>query len=223
MDAGRCESVLEGHKGTVTSLAACGRWLARGSCDMTVRVWGMEGEAAAWRCERTLDGQGSDVLCVASWEGYVASGSRDGRIRVWAAETWGLEQALRGHRGCVLALAVSGRRLISASADRTLRVWSAATWGCVRTVEVSAGGSPLYINTLAVSGSRLVGGTCSAPFTGKFFASEPNVLRVWDAETLEPLHTLGLPDGKALRALLQDRGEVWGAAGKHAVVWGRRW
>ena len=46
--------------------------------------------------------------------------------------------------------------------------------------------------------------------------------RVWDLETLEPLHTLRQAAGQRVLGLASDRGEVWGAVGKDVVVWGMR-
>ena len=216
--AGRCEGVLEGHTGWVTSLAACEGRLLSGSADGTVRVWGMEGEASSWRCERTLDVQGSSVHCVVAWEGGAAGGCGDGGIRVWGTETWGLERTLRGHENAVNTLVVSGRRLISSGPDRTVRAWSTESWGCVQTVEAYPAGSPLFILRLVVSGPTLVGGSISPPH----MASEEDEVRVWDLETLRPLHTLRQPAGNDVFSLAGDGGEVWGAVGDEVVVWGRR-
>ena len=178
----------------------------------------MEGDVSTWRCERTLDGQVSDVNCVVAWGGRVASGSEDGGIRVWEAETWALQQTLRGHGKEVTALVVSGRRLISSSSDKTVRVWSTETWGCVQTVEAYPAGSPQYIRCLAVSGSTLVGGSRSYPYS----ATEEHEVRVFDLETLQPLHTLRQPAGDDVFSLVRDGGEVWAAVGEEVVVWGRR-
>ncbi len=63
-----------------------------------------------------------------------------------------------------------------------------ATWACVQTVQTYAAGSAQYIGSLAVSGSTLVGGSCSIPS-----GTEEYEARVWDLETLEPMHTLRQP------------------------------
>jgi hypothetical protein len=46
--------------------------------------------------------------------------------------------------------------------------------------------------------------------------------RVWDLETLEPLHTLRQPAGQRVMGLAREGGEVWGAGGRSVVLWGRR-
>jgi hypothetical protein len=91
-----------------------------------------------------------------------------------------------------------------------------ATWTCVQTVQTYAAGSAQYIHRLAVSGSTLVGGSYSDSHT------EEREARVWDLETLEPLHTLRQPAGKRFWGLMSDGGEVWGAVGTEVVVWGRQ-
>ena len=135
-------------------------------------------------------------------------------FRVWDAETGALEQTLRGNADAVVGLVVSGQRMISYSADKMFRVWSLETWACVQTVEAYPAGSPQCIYRLAVSGSTLVGGT------DPNFEEEEHALRVWDLETLQPLHTLTQPAGVLL--LASDGGEVWGAVEEEVVVWGRR-
>ena len=153
---------------------------------------------------------------MAAWGDRVACGCADGGIRVWSLETWGLERTLRGQEEGVYALVASGGRLISSSRDRTVRVWSVETSECVQTVEAYPAGSDQCILALAVCGSALVGGSYSGS------ASEEGEVRVWDLETLRPLHTLRQPAGADVRSLVWERREVWGAVGSQVVVWGRR-
>ena len=218
--AGRCEGELRGHAGDVTALAAAGGGrLVSGGWDGTVRVWGPSGEAApGWRAERVLaDGGRASVLCLAAWGGRVAGGSSDGAIRVWSAETWALERTLRGHAGAVhgLAAGASLARLFSSSADGTVRAWSTETWACARAAEAYPAGSPRHVFRLAVSGRALVGGSTGSD------SDEPEV-RVWDAETLRPLHTLRQPAGGEVMSLVAGEDGVWAAAGRQVVVWGAR-
>ncbi len=46
-------------------------------------------------------------------------------------------------------------------------------------------------------------------------------VRVWDLQTLEPLHALKQPAGGRVWSLQAHAGEVWGAVGQEVVVWGR--
>ena len=174
------------------------------------------------RCERTLAGHHDDnsgyIFCVTTWGGKMASGSGDRTIRVWDAGAGTHEQTLAGHEGAVVALVACGQRLISSSEDKALKVWSMAAWACVHSVQAYAAGSAQFIWSLAVSGRTLVGGSCSMPQS----RTEEYEARVWDLETLEPLHTLRQAAGQYVMGLASDGDEVWGAVGQEVVVWGRR-
>jgi hypothetical protein len=212
--AGLCQGVLEGFRGRLTSLVACGSRLVCGGFDRKVRVWVMEGAPSSWRCERLLDGPEAYVTCMVAWGDKVACGSGEGDVLVWSSETWALERTLPGHGGYVFGLAVHGRRLICCSEDGTVRVWSTETWECVQAAEAYPAGSSKYIHRVAVCGPTLVGGSCSD-------SSDRCDVRVWDLETLRPLHTLVKSRRASVCALLYDGREVWGALGDQLLVWGR--
>ena len=148
----------------------------------------------------------------------MASGSRDKTIRVWDVGAGTHEQTLVGHVRAVVALVACGQRLISSSTDKTVKVGSIATWACTQTVQTYAAGSAQFILRLAVCGSTLVGGSECEPLS----VTEEHEVRVWDLETLEPLHTLRQPAGQVVWGLASDGEEVWGTVGEEVVVWGRR-
>ena len=214
--SGRCEGVLEGHTNSVTSLAWSGGRLLSGSRDGTVRVWGVEGEVSGWWCERILEGAASAVLCLAAWADMVAYGCEDGAIRVLSCTTWALERTLQGHAADVSGLVWRGRRLISSAMDAMVLVWSTDTWEHVQTMQAYPAESGQYVSRLAVCGSSLVGGSYH------FSESGHPELRVWDLDTLRPLHTLTQEVGNDVLSLVCDGGEVWGAVGNYVAVWGRR-
>ena len=155
---------------------------------------------------------------MATWGSKMASGSVDKTIRVWDVGAGTLEQTLAGHEGTVVALVACGQRLISSSLDKTVKVWSMATWACVHTVQAYAAGSAQFIRSLAVSGPTLVGGSFSYPRS----RTEEYEVRVWDLETLEPLHTLRQGAGNWVTGLASYGEEIWGSVGQDMVVWGRR-
>ena len=218
--AGRCEGVLEGHTDRVTALAESGGRLLSGSWDGTVRVWRAEGAASAWRCEGSLNG-GSAVYSLAAWGGRAASGSDDGGIRIWEVETGALERTLAGHTNTVYALAVAGRRLIRAAAPPATRRCGSGPrrrGGARRRCGPTPPSRRCSVLRLAVAGSTLVGGSYAEPSS----PLDRHEVRVWDLETLQPLHALRQPAGRAVRGLVSDGGEVWGAVGRRVVVWGWR-
>jgi WD40 repeat protein len=148
----------------------------------------------------------------------MASGSYDKTIRVWDVAAGTHERTLVGHEGIIVALVACGQRLMSSSMGKTVKVWSMATWACLQTVQAYAAGSAQFIQCLSVSGSTLVGGSFSEPHS----LAEEYEVRVWDLETLEPLHTLRQAAGHVVLRLASDEDEVWGAVGTDVVVWGRR-
>jgi hypothetical protein len=212
-----CERTLEGHADAVRCLAVSGGRLVSGSSDRTVKVWRIEGPSA-WRCERTLAGHGSGVSCVETWGLKMASGSEDKTIRVWDVGAGTHEQTLKGHEGRVVGLVACGQRLISSSTDKAVRVWSMATWACTQTVQAYATGSAQCIMRLAVSGTTLVGGSCTHPYS----RTARHEVRVWDLDSLERIFTLRQPAGQPVSSLASDGVEMWGAVGVDIVVWGHR-
>ena len=158
---GECEQVLQGHTGVVHALAVLGSRLVSGSWDQSIKFWGMRA-GAPWECERTLVGHVGAVLCVVTWGGKVVSGSDDATVRVWDAGTGAHDAALAGHGGPVNSLAVDGDRVYSASRDGAIRVWAAGTWAALRTVQAYAQGGNRFVTCLAVSGSKLVTGSCGS-------------------------------------------------------------
>ncbi len=209
---GACEQALAGHTRHVLAVAVCGARLVSGSADRSLRVWAA-GPAGLWACERTLLGHEASVFSVAAWRDKALSASGDRTVRVWDAATGASEAVLRGHGGAVYALAVHRDRVASASGDGTIRVWAAGTWAALRAVEACDGRPRHFPRCLAVSGARLISGSCTADADG-----QPE-LRVWDLERLECEVVLRQPAD--VLALAAADGEVWAGVGHAVVVWGR--
>ena len=218
VSTGLCKGMLEGHARAVSCLAARGGRLVSGSWDRTAKIWRMEGAVSTWQCERTITGHGSAVNCMAMWGGKMGSGSADRMIRVWDVAAGTLEQTLEGHEGGVLALVTCGQCLISSSMDKTVKVWAMATWSCVRTVQTYTAESVQYTGRLTVSGSTLIGGSYSYPRS----RTEQYEVRVWDLDTLEPLHTFKQAAGQRVLGLASDGEEMFAVVGKDVVMWGHQ-
>ena len=166
-----CLRVLEGHTGTVFSVALCadGRRAVSGSEDGTLRVWNLDTGA----CLRVFEGHtwavNSVALCA---DGRRAvSGSQDKTLRVWDLDTGACLRVLEGHSETVKSVAVyrDGRRAVSGSWDGTLRVWNLDTGACLRVLEGHSGG----VNSVAVfpDSRRAVSG------------SRDRTLCVWNLDT----------------------------------------
>ncbi len=209
---GVCERVLEGHTTILSALAVCGSRLMS-ACNWSIKVWAVGGT-----CERTILGHADCVSSLVGWQGKVVSGSlaRIKNILVWDVGTGALDATLEGHDDAVLVLAVHGDRLFSASFDGTIRVWAMGTWAALRTVEAYGRGTGLHTLCLAVSGSRLVSGSCFPGFSG-FLRAE---MQAWDLETLDLLHTLRLSSFDGVKALLAVDGGMWAGVSRDVVVWG---
>ncbi len=70
---------------------------------------------------------------------------------------------------------------------------------------------------LAVSGSKLVSGSC-----GTWASGSPAEVRLWGLEELDLQQTLAQPTGPDVGALVAVDGEVWRGVGGEVVVWGRK-
>ncbi len=80
-------------------------------------------------------------------------------------------------------------------------------------VEVYEQATGLYLQCLAVSGSKLVSGACGSRAE----------VRVWGLAELDLQQTLPLSAGSSsVRALVRVSGEVWGGVGAEVSVWGKK-
>lgn len=120
---------LEGHKGTVWSVAASvDGTIVSGGSDKTVRIWNYKKGKKEIHC---LKGHTDKVYCVAISRDrpFVVSGSGDGTIRRWDLKTGKETTRLKGHTTGVLCicLSVDQKHLLSGSSDKSVRLWSLET------------------------------------------------------------------------------------------------
>ncbi|KAJ5531424.1 NACHT nucleoside triphosphatase [Penicillium freii] len=177
-DWSSCLQTLEGHSGSVNSIAWSpnGSRLASASKDNTIRIW----DPATGQCASTLEGHSESVDSIA-WSqdrSRLASASKDNTVRIWDPATGQCASTLEGHSESVDSIAWSqdGGRLASTSRDSTVRIWDPATGQCVLTLQ----GHSNWVRSIAWSqdGGRLAS------------ASRDSTVRIWDPSTGQCASTL---------------------------------
>ena len=136
-------SILAGHTGSVTALAASPRdgRMITAAVDCTVRVWSREGRLACIH-----RGHSAPVRHLAIASGCVVSGDDTGAVHAWAPDSGRQRFSLGGHLAAVSGLVVLGLGVVSTALDGSVRWWA-----------LDQGGSPDRI--LRSSGPAIVAAT----------------------------------------------------------------
>ncbi|KAJ5569066.1 hypothetical protein N7450_011552 [Penicillium hetheringtonii] len=170
-DWSSCLQILEGHRGTIFSVAWSQdeRRLASASYDNTVKIW----DPTLGQCVSTLEGHSDSVNSIAwSQDGSrLASASNDNTVRIWDLDTFQCVSILEGHSNSVNSIAWlrNGSRLVSASSDKTVRIWDTATGHCATTFKAptESHSSIQWSQDISRLGS----------------ASNDNAISIWDSVT----------------------------------------
>jgi WD40 repeat protein len=114
---------LQGHRGSVLSVATNGRHVVSGSNDSTVRIWNLEtgnqvGEPLTGHIDRVRS------VAILDNRGWIISGSADKTVRVWDFENRNLIKQLDAEHE-VESVAVSEEGdIIAAAAGETVLIWN---------------------------------------------------------------------------------------------------
>mmetsp|Transcript_96689 Transcript_96689/g.167813 ORF Transcript_96689/g.167813 Transcript_96689/m.167813 type:complete len:522 (-) Transcript_96689:114-1679(-) len=129
---GRCERVLEGHDGSVCSIAlfADGAKVVTGSADGTARIW----DAESGECILVIEVYGGVVYSVrpSPCGSFILTGSDDHTAQLWCSKTGQWLRLLEGHEGTVASVDYSpcGAYVATGSHDCSCRLWCADTGNC---------------------------------------------------------------------------------------------
>jgi WD40 repeat protein len=187
---GREISVLEGHGGTISSVAwdhHGERLLSAGAFARTIKIW----DAASAALLRTFGGHAGAVNAAAwSPDGKtIASASNDGTIKIWDATIREEPAAFRLHDGRIMAMEWSpgGERIASLSDDGMMKIWRPEAPGTA--VEVATGADGESVVAWSPDGARVAS---AGPY---------KLIRIWDSINGAMLAELPRREEGFLRAL----------------------
>ncbi|KAK9807942.1 hypothetical protein WJX73_005187 [Symbiochloris irregularis] len=178
----RCTASLPGHKEAVLCVAfsPCGRHLASGSGDTTMRLWDLGTNMPAHTCTAHR----AWVLCVvwAPDSNLIASGDMNGLIWLWKPDSNDPVGCCKGHTKWITSIAwepahkaLPSRRFVSGSKDASIRIWDANTRRCTLTMSSHS----MAISCVRWGGEDLL-----------YSASRDCVINVWHAQDGHLVRTL---------------------------------
>ena len=218
--AGLLLATLQGHTGTVWSVALSGDGLllASGSYDGTVKLWDTKGVLGSGRLLATLQEQATPInvngVALSGDGRLVAGGSEDGTLTLWETASGRHLATLRGHTGAVWSVALSwdGRLLASGSWDGTVKLWRT-------TPVVQASGSPeQLLETLQGHSSGVWGVALSRDGQLLASGSYDGTVKLWATESGRLLSTLRGHTGSVRGVALSEDGRLVASASYDGTV-----
>lgn len=173
---------LEGHTGSVLSVAANDQFGLSVSADGTMRLWNLlDGSQSAVSFD--LDGGVANSVAISQDGKLGITGMFDGGVILWNLESGELLRRFEGHTDIVNSVAFSPdeSQILSASMDRTIRLWNIEDGKEIQTIE-----SPGAILKAAFSpnGKYVVTGSADkTAASGQPVEDQDRTVRVWFLET----------------------------------------
>lgn len=195
---------MVGHTHNVLSVCAYKNYIATGSLDRTIKIWGANSGALLQTFQGHTRGVWSLRFLSSS---IVISGSYDKTIRLWSLRTSMCVRILISHEGPVWAIERKGDFLVSGSSDKTAKVWNIRQCkllfslvghnGCVFCVDLDD--------------------ECKKAFTG----SGDRTVRVWEVSSGVCLSSfnIGQLSPSTVTAVSSDQGHLAVGSGQLVSLW----
>ena len=208
MNADKLITTLAGHSDGVRAVAfsPCGKFLASGSDDNTIKLWSMPDGIKITSVE-AHDGNVHSLICSPDCATLI-SGSWDKTIKFWNISDCRLERVINAHDSsinCVLT-AADGSLIVSASDDTTVKIWDRKSGSLLKTIKPDIGD----VKALALSrDSRILAAGGSEL---KFFSFPDGALLKDNADYTYGVRALAFsPDGSRIAAALgmEKKLQLW--------------
>mgnify|MGYP003663103940 CR=1 FL=1 len=154
----------------------------------------------------------------------IASADEGGEIRIWNARSGEELRVIKAHKSEVSSLAFSpdGNVLASGSSDRTVKLWNTQTGEHRMTYS----DHPAFVTSVAfspdgnmiASGSRLES-DAEARKRGGYKVLHKGMVKVWDAETNQTIHTLVGHRNHVHDVAFSPDGKTLASSGMEIILW----
>mmetsp|Transcript_43813 Transcript_43813/g.50395 ORF Transcript_43813/g.50395 Transcript_43813/m.50395 type:complete len:344 (+) Transcript_43813:142-1173(+) len=172
---GELKGELVGHHRDVFCLASCGRKVASGGLDGTIRIWDVD----TFQQVAVLERHHSDILALKfKTEKYLISSSNDCRLYIWNLETKNVVRDLHGYQDFILCIQYCEKRDMMATGGSNchILIWDMKKWKPTQTLTKHK--EAIMALDIDQEGNRLVSG------------ADDKMILIWSLHTFECLHML---------------------------------